>query len=218
MVIIAAKLIISQSGSLLQMNVLVFQTTNTNRYTDKKENPFFSSGLKPYDFIAICWSKRKLQVATRRRPTCSQEHDFVLSVFCHHSVNHNLSQGVVLSDTCEERPAGQRVDRAVHERVEPDEADHLVWEVFGRLDLGIVGLTGTLMEGMSSTELLLMNMLPWRKHDAALQQQGPFGLYNLLSHVSLCWSESAFQEAEAHLEDLSHSPALPCRVLLTVHL
>lgn len=97
--------------------------------------------------------KLKLQVATRRRPTCSQEHDFVLSVFCHHSVDHNLSQDVVRSDACEERPAGQRGDGAVHERVEPDEADHLVREVFGRLDLGVVGLAGTLMEGMSSTEL-----------------------------------------------------------------
>lgn len=95
----------------------------------------------------------KLQVATRRSHTCSQEHDFVLSVFRHHSVHHNLGQGVVGSDVCEDGAAGQRVDGAVHERVEPNEADHLVREVFGGLDPGVVGLAGTLVGRMSSTEL-----------------------------------------------------------------
>lgn len=106
-------------------------------------------------------------MATRRRPTCSQEHDFVLSVFGHHSVDHDLSQRVVRSDAREERPAGQRVDGAMHERVEADEADHLVREVFGGLDLGVVSLAGTLVEGTRSSELLPMNTLPWRPQRSA---------------------------------------------------
>lgn len=88
--------------------------------------------------------------------TCSQEHNLILSIFCHNSVHHNLSQGVVHPDTCEHRSAGQRVDRAVHERVESNETDHLIWEVFGGLDPCIISLAGTLTERMHSVDLLKM--------------------------------------------------------------
>ena len=78
--------------------------------------------------------------------TCSQKHDLILSILCQNSVHHNLSQGVVDSDPCEHGSAGQRVDRAVHERVEPDETDHLIREVFGGLDPWIIRLAGTLKD------------------------------------------------------------------------
>lgn len=78
--------------------------------------------------------------------TCPQEHDLILSILSQNPVHHNLSQGVVHSDTSEHRLASQRVHRPIHKRVEPNEADHLIWEVFGGFDLCIIRLTGTLME------------------------------------------------------------------------
>lgn len=89
----------------------------------------------------------ELQEATRMRGvrlTCSQEHDLILPVLCQNSVHHNLSQGVVHPDACEHGSAGQRVHGAVHQRVEPDETDHLIREVFGGLDLRVIRLAGTL--------------------------------------------------------------------------
>lgn len=78
------------------------------------------------------------------RLTCSQEHDLVMSILCHNSVHHDLSQGVVYSDSCEHGSASQGVDRAMHKRVESNETDHLIWEVFGGLDPWIICLAGTL--------------------------------------------------------------------------
>lgn len=78
--------------------------------------------------------------------TCSQEHDFILSILCQNSVHHDLSDGVVHSDTCEHRLASQRVDRAIHKRVESNETDHLIWEVFGGLNLCVICLARTLKE------------------------------------------------------------------------
>lgn len=98
-------------------------------------------------FSAIFWWHMELQGAPWIKGlTCSQEHNFILSILCRNPVHHNLSQGVVHSDTRENRSSGQRVDRAMHERVKSNETDHLVWEVFGGLDPCIVGLAGTLME------------------------------------------------------------------------
>lgn len=146
MIIVAGKQLIR----FVYVTVLNIKTTNkkTQKNTLRKYSLFFANASKfrtnLYDSTAICWSDVKLQVAARRSHTCSQEHDFILSVFRHHSVHHNLGQGVVGSDACEDGAAGQRVDGAVHERVEPNEADHLVREVFGGLDPGVVGLAGTL--------------------------------------------------------------------------
>lgn len=78
--------------------------------------------------------------------TCSQEHDLILSIICQNSVHHDVSQGVVHPDTCEHRASRQRVNGTIHERVESDEADNLIWEVFGGFDLGIVRLTGALRD------------------------------------------------------------------------
>lgn len=133
------------------------------------------------------------------RPTCSQEHDFVLSVLCRHPVHHNLGQGVVSSDPCEERPAGQRVDGPVHERVEPDEGDHLVREVFGGLDLGVVGLAGTLMNGTSSDELLLMNTEGDKERGAAQSNSGSRSAFAIYRRVSPSAGRTAHCRRPKHI-------------------
>lgn len=135
----------------------------TNTKIDKTHFHLFflpaKSKTNLYCSTAICWYDEKFQETSRREGlclTCSQEHNLILSIFCHNSVHHNLSQGVVHPDTCEHRSTGQRVDRAVHEGVESNETDHLIWEVFGGLDPCVISLAGTLMERMHSVDLLKM--------------------------------------------------------------
>ena len=83
-------------------------------------------------------------VHCRARLTCPEEHDLVLAVLGRDPVHHDLRECVVGAHQLEDGPAVQREHRAVHQRVEADEAHHLVGEVFGGLDLGVVGLAGTL--------------------------------------------------------------------------
>ncbi|TNN48364.1 hypothetical protein EYF80_041443 [Liparis tanakae] len=75
------------------------------------------------------------------------------------SVHHNLSERVLHPDSCEHGPAGQRVDGAVHEGVEPNEADHLIGKVFGGLDPRIIRLAGTLKETGPLNTALMSAML-----------------------------------------------------------
>lgn len=63
-----------------------------------------------------------------------------------HAVHSDLRQTVVSVDACEDRLACDWVDRAVHEGVEPDEANDLVGEVFGALDAWVIGAAGALSE------------------------------------------------------------------------
>lgn len=63
-----------------------------------------------------------------------------------HAVHGDLHQTVVSVDACEDGLPRDRVDGAVHEGVEADEADDLVGEVFGALDARVIGAAGTLSD------------------------------------------------------------------------
>lgn len=76
--------------------------------------------------------------------TCPQKHDFILSVLCQNSVHNDLGQCVVHPHTRECWSASHRVDGPIHQGVESDETDHIVWEVFSGLDPCIICFAGTL--------------------------------------------------------------------------
>lgn len=136
--------------------------------------------------------------------TCSQEHDFILSILCKNSVHHNLSQGVVHSDTCEHGSASQRVDRAIHKRVESNETDHLIREVFGGLDPWIICLTGTL-KGQNKK---CWSGAKFHHHSLNVYSDCYINVFlnfflanwplfscNLLVHVSLWWSKNSRRQS-----------------------
>lgn len=154
--------------------------------------------------------------------TCSQEHNLILSILCQNSVHHNLSQGVVHTDTCEHWSASQRVDRAIHKRVESNETDHLIWEVFGGLDPCIICLAGTLMKTIKLLLILckgftIPRWFPSWKCFGTISPHFPqrvlvsfsnstLCLHNLLLHVSLWWSNKERQEAK-HIWNICIVPA-----------
>lgn len=61
-------------------------------------------------------------------------------------VHHNLGEPIVHVDAREHRRSRHRVHRLVHQRVPPDETDHLIREVPGGLYERIVGLAWALNE------------------------------------------------------------------------
>lgn len=69
-----------------------------------------------------------------------------MSILRQDSVHHNLGKGVVHSDACEHRSASQRVDGVIHERMESNETDHLIWKVFRGLDPRVIRPAGTLKD------------------------------------------------------------------------
>lgn len=97
--------------------------------------------------VHISEDKRRKRVCL----TCSQEHDLIRSILRQNSVHYNLSEGVVHADAREHGPSGQSVDGAIHQGVESNETDHVVREVFGRLDLCVVRAAGTLMEQVETS-------------------------------------------------------------------
>ena len=88
--------------------------------------------------------------------TCSEEHDLVLAVLSGDAVHHDLRERVLGAHQLEDGPAVQREHRAVHQRVEAHEADHLIGEVLGGLDLRVVRLAGALRgrEGREGADLV----------------------------------------------------------------
>lgn len=86
--------------------------------------------------LVKCWLSQKLGGEVWL--TCSQEHNLILAIICQNSVHHNVSQGVVNFDTCEHRTTSERVDRAIHQRVESNKSDNFIREVFSGLDPWII--------------------------------------------------------------------------------
>lgn len=118
--------------------------------------------------MSICWVYViHCPLVFKKKPlTCSQEHDLILPIICHNPVHHNVSKGVIHSDTCEDRSSSQRVNWVVHQRVKSNKTDHLIWKVFGGLDSWIIRLTGALKNKRKMIPpfllvLLLLEMFCW---------------------------------------------------------